>query len=89
MDSLPPASIPGSVLQRSNASRTMGQGGDAAVAIDMDHMDARPSMSNDMSQMQLVEQQVRRESDNGSIIFRITQDHYSTSMCWIGDGTCT
>lgn len=57
VDSLPPASIPGSVLQRSNASRTMGQGGDAAVAIDMDHMDARPSMSNDMSQMQLVEQQ--------------------------------
>lgn len=59
VDSLPPASIPGSVLQRSNASRSMGQGGDAAVAIDMDHMDARPAMSNDMSQMQLVEQQVR------------------------------
>ena len=59
MDSLPPASIPGSVLQRSSASRNMGQGGDAAVAIDMDNMDARPTMSNDMSQMQLVEQQVR------------------------------
>ena len=59
VDSLPPASIPGSVLQRSTASRNMGQGGDAAVAIDMDHMDARPPRSNDMSQMQLVEQQVR------------------------------
>ena len=60
MDSLHPASIPGSVLQRSNAARSLGQGGDAEVAIDMDHLDSRPSMSNDMSQMQLVEQQVRK-----------------------------
>ena len=58
MDSLPPASLPGSVLQRSSAARGMGQGGDAAVAIDMDHMDSRPLTGNDMSQMQLVEQQV-------------------------------
>jgi len=28
------------------------------VAIDMDHLDSRPHMSNDMSQMQIVEQQV-------------------------------
>ena len=60
MDSLPPASIPsGSVLQRSNAARSMGQGGGDTVAIDMDHLDNRPHMSNDMSQMQIVEQQVR------------------------------
>jgi len=59
VDSLPPASIPGSLLQRSTASRNMGPGGDAAVAIDMDNMDAGPQMANDMSQMQLVEQQVR------------------------------
>ncbi|PFX11487.1 Uncharacterized protein K02A2.6, partial [Stylophora pistillata] len=56
VDSLPP-SLSGSVLQRSNAARGMGQGGDSAVAIDMDHMDSAPLMSNDMSQMQLVEQQ--------------------------------
>ena len=59
MDSLPPASIQGSVLQRSSAARGMGQSGSDAVAIDMDHMDNRPQMSNDMSQMQIVEQQVR------------------------------
>ena len=28
------------------------------MAIDMDHLDSRPHMSNDMSQMQIVEQQV-------------------------------
>ena len=33
-------------------------GGSDAVAIDMDHLDSRPHMSNDMSQMQIVEQQV-------------------------------
>ena len=64
MDSLPPASIPGSVLQRSNGARSTGQGGDAAVAIDMDHLDSRPLMSNDMTQMQLVEQQVRSQNTN-------------------------
>ena len=59
MDSLPPAPIPGSVLQRSNAARGMGQSGSDAVAIDMDSLDNRPQMSNDLSQMQIVEQQVR------------------------------
>lgn len=57
VDSLPPSSLSGSVLQRSNVARGLGQGGDSAVAIDMDHMDSAPLMSNDMSQMQLVEQQ--------------------------------
>ena len=33
-------------------------GGSDAVAIDMDHLDSRPHISNDMSQMQIVEQQV-------------------------------
>lgn len=53
VDSLPPTAIQGSVLQRSSAAR----GGSDAVAIDMDHLDNRPQMSNDMSQMQIVEQQ--------------------------------
>lgn len=57
VDSLPPATIPGSVLQRSNAARGMGQSGSDAVAIDMDSVDTRPHSSNDLSQMQIVEQQ--------------------------------
>lgn len=60
VDTLPPAAMPGSILQRSNAARTMGQSGSDTVAIDMDHLDNRPHMSNDMSQMQIVEQQVRQ-----------------------------
>lgn len=64
VDSLPPSSLSGSVLQRSNVARGLGQGGDSAVAIDMDHMDSAPLMSNDMSQMQLVEQQVRNDDHN-------------------------
>ena len=58
MDSLPPTTIQGSVLQRSNAARGIGQGGSDAVAIDMDQLDNRGLISNDMSQMQIVEQQV-------------------------------
>lgn len=58
VDSLPPTTIQGSVLQRSNAARGIGQGGSDAVAIDMDQLDNRGLISNDMSQMQIVEQQV-------------------------------
>ncbi|CAH3021264.1 unnamed protein product [Porites evermanni] len=53
VDGLQATAIQGSILQRSNAAR----GGSDAVAIDMDHLDSRPHMSNDMSQMQIVEQQ--------------------------------
>lgn len=57
VDSLPPTAIQGSVLQRSNAARGIGQGGSDAVAIDMDQLDNRTLMNSDMSQMQIVEQQ--------------------------------
>lgn len=57
VDSLPPTAIQGSVLQRSNAVRGIGQGGSDAVAIDMDQLDNRTLMSSDMSQIQIVEQQ--------------------------------
>ncbi|XP_073248862.1 syntaxin-5-like [Porites lutea] len=53
VDGLQATAIQGSILQRSNAAR----GGSDAVAIDIDHLDSRPHMSNDMSQMQIVEQQ--------------------------------
>ena len=33
------------------------------MAIDIDHLDSRPHMSNDMSQMQIVEQQVSLHSE--------------------------
>ncbi|XP_068681460.1 syntaxin-5-like [Montipora foliosa] len=56
-DSLPPTAMQGSVLQRSNTARGMGQNSSDAVAIDMDQVDNRPHVSNDMSQMQIVEQQ--------------------------------
>ncbi|KAK2553798.1 Syntaxin-5 [Acropora cervicornis] len=57
VDSLPPTAIQGSVLQRSNAARGIGQGGSDAVAIDMDQLDNRTLMNSDMSQIQIVEQQ--------------------------------
>ena len=53
--------MPGSMLQRSDAAGNLAQGSDP-VTIEMDQLDSRPL--NNMSQMQLVEQQVINPSSN-------------------------
>ena len=63
--------MPGtSVLQRSDAGKG-GARGNNSVAINMDHLDAQPrvnDMNHQMSQMELVDEQVREKLSKKGVL---------------------